>query len=74
VQVERPRESAIDHLVAIIRKGAKATVFINELDIIGVVRAKGGVSAGDPVSKDDIANIHAVEFAGLDLPADAGLY
>lgn len=69
----RPRESQIDHLVAIIRKGGKATVYINELNVTGKVRPKRAVEAGEPVRKDDIADIHEVEFEGIELPPDSAL-
>ena len=70
---KRPRESQIDHLVAVVRKDKTATVYVNELAMTAKVRSKKAVKAGEPVRKDDIADIHEVDFEGIDIPADAGV-
>jgi hypothetical protein len=70
---KRPRESQVDHFVAIIRKGGKATLYVNELSLTGMVSPKRAFKAGDPISKDDIADIHKASFDGIAFPADAGI-
>lgn len=69
----RPKPSSIDHLLAIIRRDKTATVYVNELKILMQAQAKRDVKKGDPILKDDIADIQAVRFEDVDIPDDAGI-
>jgi len=69
----RPRESQVEHLVASIRKDGKATVYVNELTMTAKFRAKRAVAAGQPVGKDEVADIKEIELGGVELSKDAAL-
>ena len=63
--------SQIDHILAITWRSGRTTVYINELDIQGAVRAARPVKAGQGVTRDDIADIVRLDL-GVDIPEDAG--
>lgn len=69
----RPLQSAIDHLLVIIRKDKSASVYINELNIYAEVLSKCDLIAGQPVYGDDIADIRAIRFNGIEIPPDTGV-
>lgn len=60
-------------LLAIIRRDATATVYINDLEVRGWVQPKRDFKAGDPVFSDDIADVRRLEFDGVTIPKDAGV-
>jgi len=68
----RPRESRIDHLVAVITRDSKATVYCNELDITLKARVKRPMQAGEGVTNEDITDIAEVALGGIQVPCDAG--
>ena len=70
----RPKPSQIDHLLAVIHKDKTATFYINELDFKGLVSTKRRGEAGQSVYVDDIADIHTLEFPGVEIPNDTGIY
>ena len=73
----RPKPSQIDHLLAVIHKDKKATLYINELQFKVLVSTKKAMKAsqvGQPVYVDDIADIHTLEFLGVEIPNDAGIF
>ena len=56
-------QSTVDHFLAIIRKDKTALVYVNEIKIMAEIQGKRGVSKGDPIFYDDIADIvDAVRF------------
>ena len=63
--------SQIDHMLAICRRDGKATIYLNELDIMAQVRASRPVKAMQGVSKDDFADVESLEL-GVEIPDDAG--
>jgi len=65
--------SMVDHLLAIIRRDLKTTVYVNELSIIAKVRAARSIQAGELVREDDIADIDEIGFQGVDIPKDAAV-
>lgn len=65
--------SMIDHLLAIIRRDLKTTVYINDLSIMAKVRAARSIQAGELVREDDIADITEIKFQGVDIPKDAAV-
>lgn len=69
----RPPQSVIDHLLAIIRKDKTAVVYVNELNVQAEVLSKRDLTAGQPVYGDDIADIRAIKFSGIDVPPDVGV-
>lgn len=64
--------SSIDHLLAIIRPDKTGTVYINELDFIGTLRAKRPVKQGEPILQRDILEIRRTEIRNASIPDDAG--
>jgi len=66
------RESSIDHLLAIIRRDKTATVYVNEVEFVGTVRAKGAINKGEHVTRDKILDVTSLDITGVDIPADAG--
>src|SRR5437867_1515601 len=63
----------VQHLLAIIRRDATATIYLNELDMRGMVQPKRDFKAGDAVFQDDIADVRRLEFEGVTFPKDAGV-
>src|SRR5208282_2381597 len=51
------KPSQIDNLLVVIDRGNEADVYINEIKATGLVQAKGAVTAGASVKKNDIADI-----------------
>lgn len=70
----RPQPSQIDHLLAVINKDKTATFYINELQFKAQVSTKRRIEAGQPVYVDDIADIRAVEFSGVEISNDTGIF
>jgi len=48
-------------------------VYVNELDVRGLVQPKRDFKAGDAVFSDDIADVRRLEFDGVTIPKDAGV-
>ena len=67
------KPSQIDHLLAVIRKDKTATVYINELKIIGKVLVKRAVNKGEAVSADDIGDIDSLMFEGIEIAEEASV-
>jgi hypothetical protein len=67
------RPSSVDHLLAVIRQDKTATIYVNELKILGLMQAKRDVKQGDLVFSNDIADLKAIRFADVEVPADAGV-
>ena len=65
--------SMIDNLLAIVRRDQTATLYVNEVPIRLVVRAKRAVRAGQAVLADDIAAVEDFGFVGVEIPPDAGI-
>ena len=63
--------SMVDNLLVICHRDGRVEVYVNELEVKLLVRASRPVNSGDPVLKDDIANIELLDF-GVQLPDDAG--
>jgi hypothetical protein len=71
---QRVSPSQVDHLLAIIRRDHTATVYVNELLFAVQVRAGRTVKPGQPVGKNEIADILALKmFPRVMNPADAGV-
>ncbi len=64
--------SRVDHLLAIIRKDKTATVYVNELDIIGEMLSKRSIKAGEAIRKDDVAGIKSIKINNVSIPSNAG--
>ena len=69
----RPKPSQIDHLLAIIQKDKTATLYINELQFGFEISVKKMGKVGQPAYVDDLADIHTLEFLGVDIPDNAGI-
>ena len=65
--------SQVDNLLVIIHPTGTAQVYVNEVSGILTVRAKGTVSAGQAIAKDDIADIEKMEFVDIETPSSAGV-
>lgn len=63
--------SQVDHLLVIYRRDGPAEVYVNELEVRGEARVTGPVGAGDPMTKDDVAEIRSLDL-GVAVPRDAG--
>src|SRR5208282_1987613 len=63
----------IQHLLAIIRRDRTATVYVNELQTLGLARVKREFTLGDAVFLDDIAGVHRLAFKDVTIPKDAGV-
>ena len=70
----RPKPSQIDHLLAIVHKDKTVTLYINELGFKSLVSIKRRREAGQPIYVDDIVDIHTLEFLGVEIPDDTGIF
>ena len=70
----RPKPSQIDHLLAVIHKDKTATLYINELQFKARISTKRGLKASQAIYVDDIADIPTLEFLGVEIPNDAGIF
>ncbi len=68
-----PIQSQIDHMLVIIKPDNKAMVYINELKFVMKVRPSRNVTPGMPVGPNDIVDILAMDFQGVEIPAEAGV-
>lgn len=64
--------SRVDHLLAIIKRDKKVTLYINELPFIANTLVKGPVKAGELVDEDKAIDIRSLSF-DIELPPDAGI-
>ena len=64
--------STIDHLVAIIRRDRSATLWVNECAVMLRMRAARSVQAGEAVYENDLVDVDALTFEGVEFPKDAG--
>lgn len=69
----RVKPSQIDHMLVVIHRDKKCTVYINELEVIGEMLSKRDFLEGQKVFSDDIAGIKSIKFRNLEIPDDAGL-
>ncbi len=65
--------SAVDTLLAIIRKDMTATVYLNEVPIVQEMRFKRPFRKGDLIRESCIVDMGRVEFSGVHVPPDAGV-
>lgn len=63
--------SQVDHMLVIYRRDGTAEVHVNELEVRAEARATGDIGAGDPLTKDDVAEIRTLDL-GVTVPEDAG--
>ena len=63
--------SQVDHVLVIYRRNGTAEVHVNELEVRAEARATGDIGAGDPLTKDDVAEIRTLDL-GVTVPKDAG--
>ena len=71
---KRPRQSQIDHLLALVHKDRTVTLYINELSIYLLSRFRKEKEIGQPVDRDDIDEVEEVRFSDVDIPDDVGVY
>ncbi|MDA1054947.1 MAG: hypothetical protein O3C40_31375 [Planctomycetota bacterium] len=72
------RPSLVDNFLVILPPEGEMTIYCNELIQRVEIRGKRDFKAGQPVTKDDIAEINEVQFCTADgemieLPADSGV-
>ena len=65
--------SMVNSLLAIIRKDKTATVYLNEVEIIGEVRVKDECRKGELVTANSVLDVGRVSFQGITVPPDAGI-
>lgn len=63
--------SQVDHMLAVCRRGGKADVYVNELEIRAFFRTARPVKAGAEVTKDDIADVQRLDL-GVSIPDNSG--
>ncbi len=63
--------SQVDHMLVIYHRDGTAEVHVNELEVRAEARATGAIGAGDPLTKDDVAEIRSLDL-GVAVPRDAG--
>jgi hypothetical protein len=61
----RLQESQIDHLIALLHLDGRVEVWVNELGFRAKMKVTRNVAAGEPVLRDDVADIAAMEPLGV---------
>ena len=67
------RPSQVDTLLVIVSSTGTARVYVNEINAIMTTRVSRAVTAGQPVSMDDISDIQQLEFDKIEIPKDVGM-
>jgi hypothetical protein len=67
------RLSQIDHMLAIIHRDRRATIYVNELPIRALTRLAHPVELGTAVYKDDVVDVEALDIGNVDIPTDTGV-
>jgi hypothetical protein len=67
------RPSELDHLLAIIQRDRKTTVYINEITPIYSARVSRAMNKGEAVFKNDIVDIGRMNLGNIEIPSDAGV-
>lgn len=65
------RPSQVDSLLVVISRNNDADVYVNEVIMNALVQAKGSVTAGALVKKNDLADIREVDL-GVEIPKECG--
>jgi len=60
-------------MLVLVRRDKSATVYINELQILAEVQATRAIRAGEAVLDDDVADVRALKFRGVEIPDDVGV-
>ncbi len=66
------KPSYIDTFLVIISKEKKAKIYLNDVEIIGEMRVKGGVAKGEKISTDRILDIGKMKLSNAEIPKDSG--
>ena len=67
------KSSQVDHMLLHFNKDGDATVYVNELAQIGLVRIRNDIEKGQAVYEDDIVDVDKLKFEGIDVPKDHGV-
>lgn len=67
------RPSSVDHMLAIIRPDLRTDVYVNECNVVAMIRAARDLRAGEPVREDDIVDITTLKLQGVEVPAEAAV-
>lgn len=65
--------SMIDHLLVVLHKGGVCDVYINELQIIALIKPTREIHNNDVVYESDFAEIYDLKFNGVDIANDCGV-
>jgi hypothetical protein len=68
-----PNASSVDHMLAIVRPDATATVYINEIPISLEFVTKRSVTQGEAVADSDMADIRRMGLGSIVIPPDCGV-
>ncbi len=63
------KPSQVDHALVVFDPSKSATVYVNELEFIGKIQAKGPIQAGQLIWADDIVDLTEVNF-GVNIPPE----
>jgi hypothetical protein len=65
--------SLIDHCLVLMHKPNKATVYINELEIVTEAISKRPINVGEEIRRDDIAGITSLKFSNVPIQPNNGI-
>jgi hypothetical protein len=65
--------SIVDHLIAIIRRDLRTTVYVNECGMQARVLLGRRVEKGEVIYENDVIDIDSVVFEGVEFPKDAAV-
>ena len=66
--------AAVHTLLAVMRRDGTATIYLNdEIQIVARALAKRSVKAGEPLRRDDIADLQEITLPGIEVPKSAGV-
>lgn len=67
------RPSEVDHLLAIIEKDGKTTVYVNEIPQLVSIRINRPCQKGEAIARNDIVDFGKFCLTGIAIPEDAGI-
>jgi hypothetical protein len=63
--------STVNHMLVIVRRDGRTTAYVNELTLHTMIRPSRPLSAGQSLTKNDIAELDSLDI-GVPIPPDAG--
>lgn len=65
--------SSLEAFLDRIHPDKSATVYVNELQLVGTMQVRRAIEAGEELVRDDVVDIHELSLNGADIPKTTGI-